>query len=129
MPQRTTTPPKPEVTPSTTSMGQEERAAPKDVQSGSPSIMMPSIGFPEQSPTTGLIGTRPSLIEISPSPVSSPPSDEDVYYLGDNFDFGDESPPPDIGKFSHLIVKEMEVTSPMEMVLPPAEIASTKSKV
>ena len=52
--------------------------------------MMPSIGFLEQSPITGLVGTRPPLVEIPPSPASSPSSTKEVDYSGDDFDFGDE---------------------------------------
>jgi len=100
VPQPTTAPPQPEAAPSTSSMGQEERANQNDVQSGSPSIMMPSIGFPEKSPTTGLMGTRPPVIEIPLSPVSSPPSDEVIDYSIDDFDFGDKPPPPNTNKFS-----------------------------
>ena len=91
--------------------------------------MVPSIGFPEQCPTIRLVGTRPPLIEIPPSSVSSPPSNEDVDYSGDHFDLGYKSPPPNTSKFSHLTGGEMKLTSLMETVLPPTEIASTEGKL
>ena len=115
MPQLVIAPPQPEVALSTLSIGQEEIADPKDIQLGSLSIMMLLIEFSEQSPTTGLVGTRPPVIEILPSPVSSPPSDEEVDYSGDDFDFGD-APPLDTSKFSYWTAEDMEVTSSMETV-------------
>jgi len=62
--------------------------------------MMPPIGFPEPSSTARFVGTRPLVIEIPPSLTS--PSDEEVNYSRDDFDFGDEHTPPDTSKFSPL---------------------------
>ena len=53
--------------PSSSLMGQEERTDLKDLQPGSPSIMMPFMGFPEPITIIGFIGTRPPVIEIPPS--------------------------------------------------------------
>ena len=129
VPQPETTLAQPKAAPSTSSVGQKERAKPKDVQPVSQSIMVPSIGFPEQCPTIRLVGTKPPFIKIPPSSVSSPPSNEEVDYSGDDFNFGDKPPPPDTSKFSHLTIEEIEVTSLTETVLPPAEIASTEDKL
>jgi len=84
-------------------MGQEERSDPKDLPSGSPSVMMPPIGFPKHSPTARLVGTRPPVIGIPPSLT---PSDE-VDYSGDDFDWGNKCPAPlDTIKIFHLTVEE-----------------------
>ena len=80
MSQLVTISPQPEPAPSILLVDQEERADPKDLQSGSPSVIMPSTGFSKPSPTTGFVGTKPPVIEIPASPVSSPPSDEEVNY-------------------------------------------------
>ena len=116
--------PQTEVAPSTISEDQGEKANPKDVQPRSPVIMMPSIGAWEQSLTIGLILSRLIIVEIPPSPASSPPSDE-VDYSGDDIDFGDEPPPPDTSKFFHLAAEDMVIISPGEVVLPPVGITST----
>ena len=55
------------------------------------------------------MGTKPPFIEIPPSAVSSPPSNEEVDYSGDDFNFGDKPPPPDTRKFSHLTIEEMRL--------------------
>ena len=78
------------------------------------------MGFLEPSPTTGFVRTRPPVVEIPPSLTPSPPSDDEVDYSGDGFDFGDK-PAPDTSKFSHLTGEEGEINSPTETELPPAE--------
>ena len=85
-------------------MGQEERPDAKDLQPCSPSLMMPSIGFSEPSPTIGFVGARPLVIEIQPS--LTPPYNEEVDYLGDNWDLNNEPDPPDTTKFSQLTIEE-----------------------
>ena len=49
---------------------------------------MPSTRLLEPSPTTGCVGTSSPVIEIPPS--LTPPSDEEVDYSEDDFDFDDE---------------------------------------
>ena len=89
-------------------MGQEESTDPKDTQLCSLIVMMPSTGIPEQSPITGLVGTRPPVAEVSLTQVSSSSSRED--YSGDDIDWDNVHPAPDISKFSHLAIKDMEIT-------------------
>ena len=85
---------------------------------------MPSTGLLDPSPTTTFVGTRPPVIEIPPS--LTPSSDEEVDYSRDDFDFNGEPAPPSTNKFSHLTIEEMEVTSLIETVLPPTEVAFFK---
>ena len=68
--------------------------------------MMPFMRFPEPSLTTGFVGTRLLMIEISPSPTPSHPSDEEVDYSGHDFDFDDEPAFPDTSKFPCLTIEE-----------------------
>ena len=75
------------------------------------------------------MGTRSLIIEILPSLVSYPLSDEEVNFLRDDIDFNDEPPPTDTNKFLHLAAEDMEVTSSTETVLSPTKIASIEGKL
>jgi len=55
------------------------------------------------------------MIEILPSLESSPASEKEVDYSREGLDFGDEPPPPNTSKFSYLVAKNMEITSPVEV--------------
>ena len=67
------------------------------------------------------------MINIPPS--LTPPSNEEVDYSGDDFDFADEPAPPDTSKFSHLTIEKGKITSLTEMLSPPTEIVSTKGNI
>ena len=69
------------------------------------------------------------MTEIPPPRLSS--RSEELDYSGDDLEFSyDYEPPlPDTSKYSHLIVEDMEVTSPAKTNLPPAEITSTEGKL
>jgi len=82
MPDPATAPSQPEATSSAPLMGQRESADPKDTQPDSPIVMMPSTGFPKQSPTTGLLGIKPIVVEVSPTLVPSS-SSKKLDYSGD----------------------------------------------
>jgi len=88
--------------------------------------MIPSTGFPEPSPTIRIMGTRPLVIEILPSPVASSPLKKEVDNSRADFNFSDEPAPPHTSKFSHLTIGEMGVTSLMEMVPPPRRLLLRK---
>ena len=95
------TPAQPEAAPFTSSIGEKERSGPKDLQPGSRSVMVPSTGFLKLNPTTKFIGTRPPVSEIPPSP-----SNEEVDYLGDDWDLSDDPTSLDANKSSHLTIEE-----------------------
>ena len=76
-----------ETAPPTSPLSQEESADPKNMQQGSPIEMMPSIGIPEQSLTTRLIGTRPPVAEVSHTLASCSSSSERLDYLRDDLDW------------------------------------------
>ena len=84
-----------EAAPSTSQTGQEESIDPKNMQPGSPIVMMPSVGFPEQSPTVRLMGGRLLIAEVSPTLVSCSLSSEELDYSGDDIDWNNECPTPD----------------------------------
>ena len=50
------------------------------MQPSSPIEMIPPIRVPEQSSTTGLMVTRPLVVEVSPTPESFSSSSEKVDY-------------------------------------------------
>jgi len=97
-----------EVAPLITSVNQEEGVVPMDKQSGSLVIMIPSIEVLEQSLTTRLALNKPMVIDIQPSHISSPQSEEEVDYSGEDLDFEYDHLSP--SKFSHLVIEDMEVT-------------------
>ena len=109
VPTSVTIPPRTETAPSTSLMGQEESTDPKDTQSGSPIMMMPSTGILEQTLTTRLVGTRPPAVEVSPTQVSSSSFNERLDYSGDDLDWDNVRPAADINKFSYLTVEEGKI--------------------
>ena len=110
VPTSVTIPPQTETVPSASLMGQEESTNPKDTQSGSSIVMMPSTGVSEQSPTIGLIGTTPPAVEVLPTQVLSLSSSERLDYSGD-LDWDNVRCAPDSTKFSHLTVEKGEIIS------------------
>ena len=57
---------------------------PKAMRLNSSVEMMPSVGMPEPSPTTGLVTGRSSTVEVISIQVSSPSSKDRVDYSGSN---------------------------------------------
>jgi len=85
-----------------------------DVSSGSPIFRMPSIEFSEQTSTTGLMSSKPAIIEIPPSLVLSSQPEEGVDYSREYLDFCHDLPPPDTSKFLCLSANDMEVSYPVK---------------
>jgi len=111
-------------------MNQKEGVNPMDAPPGFLTVMMPPTGVSEQSPTTGIVFYKPATIEIPPSPIQSPLSEEKVDYSREDFDFGKEPPtPPDTSNFSHLAVEDVDVTSQVRADLLPARITSAEGKL
>ena len=100
-----------------------------NVSSGSPVFMMPLIGVPKQSLTTGFVLNKPAAIDVPLYPISSPHSEGEVDYFREDVDFGYDPHHPDTSKFSHLVIEDMEVTPPTETVSCYADITSTESKI
>ena len=73
--------------------------------------MMPSIGMPYQSPTTGLVAVKSLTTEIACAQVSPSSSSEEVDYSRSDVDWDNVCPALDSSKFSHLATEEMGVIS------------------
>ena len=61
----------------------------------------------EPSPTSGLINGKAPAIEASFVQVPSSSSEEQVDFLGDEYDFGDQPAPLDTSKYLHISEEEM----------------------
>ena len=84
---------------------QEERVEVQ--QPGSPSVLMSTPRVAEPNPTTRLLSGKASATEVSFVQVSSSSSEEQVDFLVDEYDFGDQPAPPDTIKDSHFLEEEM----------------------
>ena len=113
------------IAPSDSLQSQRKSINHKNILSDSPVDIMSSVGVPEQSPTNGLVGAILSAAGVSLTPVSSPSSSENLYYLGGNIDGDNVHPAHDTCKFSHLTEKEMQVAVP-EKELPLKELLPLK---
>jgi len=61
--------------------------------------MMPSVGLPKVSPTTGLVTSRFSTVKVTSVQVSSPFSEDRVDYFRSDLDWDDVRDAPDSSKF------------------------------
>ena len=87
--------------------GQEKITKPKDILLGSLVKMISSAGILEQIPTTGLVKTRLPATGALPTPVSSPSSNEKLYYSGNDINWDNMCHAPDTSKFSHWTKEEV----------------------
>jgi len=85
---------------------------------------MPTSRVVKPSPTTGVLGGKAPITEVSLIQVPSS-SSEHSYYLRDKVDFGDELALPNTSKFSHISEEEMQVYFPT-MVPPSGGITITE---
>jgi len=101
------------IAPSVSLQNQGKSVDPIGIQPRFPVEMMSSMGVPEQSPTTGLIGAKLSATGVLPTLVSSSSSSEKLDYSGDDDDdWNNVHLAPDTSKYSHLAEEEMQVTVP-----------------
>ena len=100
--------------PSSSLQGQGEKAGARSIYPGSPTERMPSTGVPKKSLTTGPVGARPPVIEVSSNLMPPPSSSEKLDYSGDDTDWDNVPSAPDTSKFSRMIEGEMQVVATTE---------------
>ena len=94
-------------------------------QPGYLSVLMLTPRVAEPNPITRLLSGKAPATEASFIQMSSSWSEEQVDFLGDDYDFSGQLAPLDTSKYSHIFEEEMQVDVPAT-ALPSGEITTTE---